>query len=328
MPSTCEFYLSNHDGIYHSGDTVSCTIVLNTTKPKDVKEITITLLGQAYVKWTERERHGQTQTCVDYTAKEPYLDNTVTVSREGTLPAGFHTYKYDIVIPPESRASYEGPDGHIRYELTLKLTRPYRSNNEFTKVLTVISKRDLNLNPVLRLPIENEEILTSFWCCGTGIINTKLKIPFGGYAIDQFVDYSVHVQNESKADINSYTIQFIRKITFTSHKPKLKTRDEETTLFKKQHGVKCLRYTNRIFDGSFPIYDTPASTVGETIISVQYLLKVTLNMTCSNADTISIPIFVADIPFKERLVAAEPLETDPLTVPTVEEQLSWISSAR
>ncbi|XP_065364600.1 arrestin domain-containing protein 17-like [Calliphora vicina] len=319
MPSTCEFYLSKPDAIYHSGDTVSCTIVLNTTSPKDVKEITITLLGQAKVKWTQRKKQGKIQNYTDYKAKEPYIDSTVTVSREGTLPAGTHTYYYDIVLPPESRASFEGAHGHIRYELILKLTRLHRFNNEFTKVLTVINQQDLNLNPVLKIPIENEEILTSFWCCGTGIMNTKLKIPFGGYAIDQFVDYSVHVQNESKADINSYTIKFIRKITFTAHKPKLKTRDEEITVYKKSYDIRCLRFTNRIFDGSFPIHDTPASTVGETIISVQYLLKVNLNTTaCSNADTISIPIFVGDVPFKES-PPTEPLETDSLITSTVEE---------
>ncbi|XP_065364712.1 arrestin domain-containing protein 17-like [Calliphora vicina] len=318
MPSTCEFYLSKPDAVYHSGDTVSCTIVLNTTRPKDVKDITITCFGQAKVKWSKRKRYRNSYRNIDYKAKEPYVDNTVTVSREGTLPAGTHTYNYDIVLPPESRASFESRYGHIRYELKLKLTRPYRFNNEFTKILTVISKQDLNLNPVLRIPIENEEILTSFWCCGTGIINTKLKIPFGGYALGQFVDYSVHVQNESKIDINRYTIEFIRKITFTAHKPKFKTRDEETTLYKNSFAVKCLRLTNRIFDGSFPIHDTPASTADETIISVQYLLKVTLNMACSNADTITIPIFVGDVPLRES-TSTEHLETDRLIAPVVEE---------
>ncbi|XP_065364833.1 arrestin domain-containing protein 17-like [Calliphora vicina] len=319
MPSTCEFQLSKPDAVYHSGDTISCTIVLNTTKPKNVKDITITFLGQAKIKWSKRKKQGKTHHTIDYKAKEPYVDNTVTVSREGTLPAGTHTYKYDIVLPPESRASFESSHGHIRYELMLKLTRPYRFNNEFTKVLTVINKQDLNLNPVLRLPIENEEILSSFWCCGNGIINTKLKIPFGGYAIGQNVDYSVHVQNQAKVDINSYKIKFIRKITYTAQKPKHKTRDEETTLYKNSYNVKCLRMTTGTFNGSFPIQDTTASTAGETIISVQYLLKVTLDTTgFSNDKSISIPIFVGDVPFKEGLVSTEPLETDRLIAPTVE----------
>lgn len=162
-------------------------------------------------------------------------------------------------------------------------------------------------------------MLSCIWFCGTGVINTTLKIPFGGYAIGQFLDYSIHVQNQSKVDIYSYTVQFICKITFTAQKPKRKTRVEKKTLYKNTYNIKCLRLTNRIFNNSFPIHDTPASTEGDAVIGVDYLLTVTLNTSsCSTVDSISIPIFIGDVPFNDCLPSTEPLETDCIIAPTVE----------
>ncbi|XP_037825326.1 arrestin domain-containing protein 1-like isoform X5 [Lucilia sericata] len=278
-------------------------------------DICITFYGEAKVSWKKTRRQGKVNHTIHYKSNELYIDNTTTVHGEGTLPAGIHTYNFQIALPFECPTSCEGRFGHIRYTLTLKLTRPYRFNNIFNKVLTVVKPQDLNFSPVLRIPIETEDNFNScLWFCSKGSINVKLSIPFGSYAIGQIAKYSVHIQNQSMIDINGYTIYFISKVTFTAHEPKHKTRDDETSVYEKSYDVKCLRLTTRIFDGTFPIGPTTPSTPGESIIKVQYLLKVTLNMAGCNKDkSILIPIFIGTIPMRENVI---PLENDPLIVPT------------
>ncbi|XP_037825328.1 arrestin domain-containing protein 1-like isoform X2 [Lucilia sericata] len=314
MPSTCEFKLNKPNAVYQSGDTISGEIILNTTAPKDVRDISIIFLGEANVCWKKTKRLGKVNQTTHYESNELYIDNTTTVHGEGTLPAGIHTYNFQMFLPFECPTSCEGRYGNIRYSLTLKIIRIYRFDNVFNKELNVIKPQDLNLNPDLGIPIQTEDLFTFCFClCSKGNMNVKLNTPFGGYAIGQSVKYSIHVQNQSLIDIIGYTIEFIRKLTFTAHEPKPKTRDDETIIYEKTHHVECLRLTTRIFDGTFPIRPTTPSTTGESIIKVQYLLNVTLNMAGCNKDkSIHMPIFIGTIPLTDNI----PLENFPFVTCT------------
>ncbi|XP_065354354.1 arrestin domain-containing protein 3-like [Calliphora vicina] len=315
MPSTCEFQLNNPNAVYNSGDIISGAIVLNTNSPKVIRDIRIIFRGEGKVSWTETERRRKsdgtyTNHTVKYKANELYIDNSTTVLGEGTLPAGTHTYTFQILVPLRCPTSCEARYGHIRYELMLKLNRPFRFDNEFSKPLTVLKLLDLNLNPAFRIPIESEDVFSSCcWSCSNGTVNTTLTIPFGGYAIGQSIKYSLYIQNQSMNDIEGYTIEFNRKIIFTARTPRHKVREEKTTLHNKSYGVRCLRLTTRIFDGNFLIVSTPPTTEGEGIISVRYSLKVIIS---SSDNSISVPIVIGTVPLRESMETAVPSQNDRL----------------
>ena len=99
--------------------------------------------GAAKVHWTETERRknsdgSHTDHTVHFRADKLYVYENIKLAGEGTLPPG--TYRYDIRIrlPVECPTSCEGRYGHVRYELKLKLDRPFRFDNVFTQPLTVI----------------------------------------------------------------------------------------------------------------------------------------------------------------------------------------------
>ncbi|KAI8129630.1 Arrestin domain-containing protein 3 [Lucilia cuprina] len=319
MPSTCEFQLNNPNAVYHSGDTVSGVIVLKTTSTKDVRDISIIFCGEGKVSWSETERRRKsdgtyTNHTVQFRSNELYVNNRTVVHGQGTLPAGTHTYTFQIVLPLQCPTSCEGRWGHIRYELRLKLDRPLHFDNEFSKPLSVIKTLDLNLNPVFRIPIQNEDIFSSGCCsCSGGSINTKLTVPFGGYAIGQSVRYSIYIQNQTMDDINGYSVEFIRKMSFTAHTPHHKTREDKTILQTKSYNKQCLRLTTCIFDGNINIVSTPPTTEGDGIIQVRYYLKVILKMSgCASDNTIKVPIFIGTIPLRESMTPIEPVESDRL----------------
>ncbi|KAM7363737.1 arrestin domain-containing protein 17-like isoform 1-T1 [Cochliomyia hominivorax] len=312
MPSTCEFELNHPNAVYHSGEIVSGTIILNTTSPKDVRDVCILFHGEGKVHWTETRRQrnhdGTSRSHTEhFRSNELYVDNTTTVFGEGTLPAGTHTYTFQIILPPECPTSCEGRHGHIRYELTLKLRRSFRFDNIFSKPLTVIKTQDLNLNPIYRVPIQSEEIFVPWFCsCTTGNINTTLTIPYSGYAIGQNITFSLHTQNRSMDDIQGYLVEFIRKINFTARTPHHKVRVEKSTLFSKLYETRCLRLSTRILEGNFLIPSTPPSTLGEAIISVYYYIKFTLVMSCCTSNKIlTVPIIIGTVALREGFLRTE-----------------------
>ncbi|XP_037825323.1 arrestin domain-containing protein 17-like isoform X3 [Lucilia sericata] len=306
MSTTCEFQLNNSNAVYYSGDTVSGTIVLKTISPVVVKDICIIFRGEGKVNWSETERRRISNGTygnhtVYFKSNELYVNNTTTVHGQGTLPAGINTYTFHILLPLQCPTSYEGRWGHIRYELKLKLNRPSDNDIDFSIPLSIIKRIDLNLNPAIRIPMECEDIFSPcFLSCSSGSINTTLTVPFSGYAIGQTVQYSLYIKNQTMDDIYGYTLEFIRDITYTVRTPHYKTRQDKRILTTKSYSDQCLRLSTRLFEGNFNIGSTPPTTENNSIISVQYTLKIDLNIdNCSSDNIITVPIFIGTIPLRE-----------------------------
>ncbi|XP_005176207.1 arrestin domain-containing protein 17 [Musca domestica] len=308
MPSTCEFHLNSPNAVYYSGQVVCGSIVLKTTSDKDVRNVRIRFVGEAKVSWTETERHRRSDghhesRTVYFRANEVYIDNSTQVRGEGVLPKGTHTYTFNIPLPLSCPTSCEGKYGHIRYALWLIVERPFRFDNEFSKPLTVIRTVDLNLNPVYRIPLEAEKTSAiGCWPCSGGDINYTLKVPFGAYAPGQTLRYTILIQNQSMTDISGYSLEFNEHITFTAHTPRHKTREKDTTLATQEHSDKCLRLTNRQFEGELILPSLPPDTEDNCIIRVRHRLEFEMYVDgCHANKTISVPIFIGTVPLRESM---------------------------
>lgn len=120
--------------------------------------------GAAKVHWTETERKRNSDgtdsnRTVHYRANRLYVQENIKLMNEGTLPPGTYRFGIQIYLPIECPTSCEGRYGHVRYELQLKLDRPYRFDNVFTQPLTVIRTFDLNLNPNLSVSFKQYSVL-------------------------------------------------------------------------------------------------------------------------------------------------------------------------
>ena len=60
--------VDNGDRVFHSGDTISGRVNLQTSKEKKSRGISLTLVGRAIVKWTEGDRNNR----VTYQDEDPY----------------------------------------------------------------------------------------------------------------------------------------------------------------------------------------------------------------------------------------------------------------
>ena len=126
----------------------------------------IIFLGESKVKWEERGSKSSTT----FRGHELYIEDKSLVYGEGILPAGTHTYTFNIILPTECPTSMEAKYGGVRYEIILKLNRTFGFDNVFKQQITVLQSVDLNLNPsykvmwnvALRLKISN--LFFFFFC--------------------------------------------------------------------------------------------------------------------------------------------------------------------
>lgn len=63
-----------------------------------------------------------------------------------TIPAGSHSYPFSATLPPTLPSSFEGEHGHVRYQVTATLDRPWKFDQHATGVFSVVSPVDLNYN--------------------------------------------------------------------------------------------------------------------------------------------------------------------------------------
>lgn len=134
-------------------------------KPKT--GVCIHFLGEAKVNIDEWETEigfdGKSHSRnVEYRGREEYVNNTIVVHGEGVLPPGTYDYSFNFTLPENCPTSCEGKYGMIRYELSLKIDRPFCFDNEFYKPLTVLRMIDPNLNPAYRV---RRIIMSQIVCC-------------------------------------------------------------------------------------------------------------------------------------------------------------------
>lgn len=129
-----------------------------------------------------------------------------------------------------------------------------------------------------------------------------LKIPFAAYAPGQLIQISLTINNQSMSDTEGFKCELIKKVTFTSTSPSRRQRHVRDVLAVSGRMEKCLRLTNRVLETVLVIPSTPPSTELQSIICVEYFLKMRVHLSgCHNACEMKMPIIIGTIPIRESL---------------------------
>ncbi|TMW45818.1 hypothetical protein DOY81_009099 [Sarcophaga bullata] len=300
MPSVCRFELNKPNAVYFSGETIAGTAYLTTTSDKSVRDVAIEFLGASKVKFDERRTYNTTR----YRGFEIYIQYNSVVHTEENFPAGTHAYSFNITLPTECPTSIEGEYGRVRYEFVVRINRFYRFDNVFKQQITVLRSVDLNLNPSYKLPTSSEYIRSGCWPCWSGRIMCTLEIPFGGYIPGQLFKYTLLINNQSNSNAGGYSYEFKQKLTYTASHPAHKVRYERKVLAANNVNKQCLRFANRLFEDVFTIPSIPPTTDSNSIVCVEYYLKVKVNIPdCRSNGVLKIPVVMGTISIWESLDA-------------------------
>lgn len=164
------------------------------------------------------------------------------------------------------------------------------------------------------------------WLCNKVNIKSTLTLPYGGYVNGQRVNYSIDIENQSLKDINGYTVQFIRVMTFSAFTPSYKTQMAKKILFEDTFDNVCSRLSTRLFSGYFQIDATAPSTEEGSMITVDYIFKVLLKMgSCADNRDLSAKIIIGTKPIQESLLPRSNTEASLIavtpTAPTLPQEL-------
>ncbi|KAH8304951.1 hypothetical protein KR018_011659 [Drosophila ironensis] len=306
MPSNCCFEFDRRDPIYYSGETINGRAILTTTTTKSVNEVYILFEGEAKVRWDERKSktyHGRTRYYTDYyRGRHTYQSSKTVVFGAGDLPPGQYCYNFSIPLPLECPSSMVTKYGKIYYEVSVVLNRQWKFDNVFKQPLTVLQTYNLNMNPQLLMPLVREDIKHfCCWPCRFGPVLSTLTIPFGGYAPGQKIHFTLEIDNQSsRRDLDGIEVCLKQNYKVRADSPYHKEKEKEHRLNESSQVERVLRNSKRIIHGTLDIPAVPPSSRNDGIITVNYVVVLTINMgDCAIDSDFEVPIQIGTIPLAQ-----------------------------
>lgn len=184
-----------------------------------------------------------------------------------------------LQLPLDTPPSLQGGYGHVRYRVVIKIDRPWAMDHEFEELFTVTAPVDLNSDPSLKIPAE-EEVVKNFCCfiCESDPVNFQLRVKKTGYIPGEELEMHAVVNNPTWTTISHLEVGVIKRYTYQSSAPRTKTRVEGIRVYDENTGSP-LQNGIREYSYKFQIPNTPEivpSTFNSNfhVCRVHYVLSV------------------------------------------------------
>ena len=217
--------VDNGDKVFYPGSIVSGRVNLQTSDQKKLRGIYLTLVGRAYVLWTETRTSGsgddQTTETEIYQDEEPYFNFKVNLwggdGGEHFLQPGNYQFPFSFKLPEVPLpTSHEGGTGHVRYWLEARMDRPWKFDHVTKRAFTILERVDLNLGREdLAVPRrgENQKTLGCL-CCKTGPLTLTASTDRGGYCPGENILVTAHVGNDTNKEMRRLKATLYRHVVY------------------------------------------------------------------------------------------------------------------
>ena len=120
--SDFKIILEKPNAFYRAGETICGQLLIDLSKSKEFRNITIELVGEGKVHWTE----SQGQSSTSYKNLKTYI-NKVAVAHSGpSLPAGIHYLPFSFLLPANLPSSFESDIGSVQYFINATIERDWK----------------------------------------------------------------------------------------------------------------------------------------------------------------------------------------------------------
>ena len=220
--------VDNGDGVFYPGSIISGRVNLQTSDEKKLRGIYLTLVGRAYVHWSETRSSGTGQnrrtTTVHYRDEEPYFNFRVNLwggdGGERLLQPGSYQFPFSFKLPEVPLpTSHEGYTGHVRYWLEARLDRPWKFDHVTKRAFTILERVDLNLSQEDLAGArrgENQKTL-GFLCCKTGPLTLTASTDRGGYCPGENILVTAHIGNNTNKEMRRVKATLYRHVVYYAH---------------------------------------------------------------------------------------------------------------
>ncbi|XP_059172626.1 arrestin domain-containing protein 17-like [Physella acuta] len=305
-----------------AGGVLDGKVTLDITTPLPVRGVRMTFFGEGRVEWDEGHAVSQVsrpkrvwknvRTVHDI---EIYSKTTTILygaDPESTynhiLPAGNHTMPFELPVPSDLPSSFEGTHGYVRYWLECMLDVVGHVEQVTKKAFTVISKYNLNTDPVADKAIKRrEEVTVCCSCCSPGFFDVRYYVSRRGYVPGEKMVIDLRVRNYTSSLLH-LTLKFQMS---TSYHAKTKTVKIDKRLHEGKKNINpsdVLKWNPEIAIPPLP----PTGLGGSRVIDIRYWLELELVSDAFLADSIKFAdeIKVGTLPLNN-ITSALPLTGQP-----------------
>ena len=290
---------------YTQGDTISGNVVVNARQKKKFHSITLTVKGEARIRWDKKECSGDPDPgfCSNdrFTANETYLDCLIYLAggsgRTQELQPGHYEFPFSLKFPHSPLpSSIDNKYGSVKYWLWAQMDRPWRTNHTDKLRITVVECVRLHQDQVTNRPwaVRQEANLFRFPCSSGPIILTATT-DREGYCSGESIQVIAHLDNNSHARVRGMKATLERKVEFNV-KGSMRIVVETVTQMINLNGIAA----GQSFDWNvlIPISEIciPTSS-SNSLIKVGYtlLVEAILPFFHSPMKTV-VPIFIGTVP--------------------------------
>ena len=139
------------------------------------------------------------------------------------LSPGSYQFPFALTLQPSGRPlppPFEGPIGHIRYEVEATIVRAnaLKPDKRITARVAVAPVVDPNIVPYVRLPkVLQVEKTLSCLCCASGPVSLTARVPRTGFCIVQdAIPFEVDIENGSNRRIRKLVAQLQKQVIYTA----------------------------------------------------------------------------------------------------------------
>ena len=288
---------------YCPGVRVQGSVVISSKTPKDYHSITVTLFGEAQVKWTvssgsgnqkRRTTYINSQNCINLLAAVWKAESSTT----GSFPIGEHSFPFIFELPQNLPDSYEGAYGHIRYEVTAKIIQGgvinslVKSNHVLKACLTVENRMPMSeiLMQHSQPVAYSVEKRVQLFCLDRGSVSATVSLSCTGLPVGETIPVSVNINNETTSNVR---VAFVLKRRDTFSTPADKKYVFYTIL--KALSSPIVQGIHTYVEKSMVIPATTIPTMRScACISVEYFLDVIIKIPLSSNLSVTIPIVITN----------------------------------
>lgn len=324
---------------FYSGQVIRGKVIVQFDKPKNIKKITLDFVGRSRCFWIEQRTHhndhhdhhnhhtghhdhhsghgnhiSQLRHSKRYSGETTYFKMHLILTQQPKEfeISGTHTYDFHYNLPPNLPPSLEEHFGHTRYKVKAIVDRPWRIDYKCKERFTILPHLDLNYLPQARtnLMIQTSKSL-KFLLVTSGNVSLTVCGPKTGFACGEPVMLSVQVDNDSESEVSGIVLEVEKRFVFTAQHPRRNTRHVDCDIVTFHCNQVVGAKQKKQFYSTLIIPSTLPTTLVESVVSIQYLLKVICKIDGLHFDLKGeCPVFIGTVP------CSDSVNCVPCSVPT------------
>ncbi|XP_052413310.1 arrestin domain-containing protein 3-like isoform X2 [Carassius gibelio] len=279
----------NESDTFSSGDIVEGRVVLEVIKEIKVKSFFVKLTGDAHVSWTEGSGDDETS----YSDHERYFKLKQYFIQESSkkdgpvISPGCHVFPFRFQLPQQDMPpSFKGMHGWVKYVLTVKLSRPWKSTSAAQTELNFVL-RNYGTNDHLLQPQSGTED-KKIKLFGSGKMSLAVKAEKTGYMQGETIRVFVDIDNSSSRNVRlKYSLKQLQ--TFIADKST--NRGFKYIVKETRDRIPSGEKSKFIVDIKLP-HDLTVTFENCRILKVQYELKVYLDVSFASDPEVKFPVVI------------------------------------